>query len=69
MGDFFQGSTFDSKLLVNALGAGSHGVMTQYKVVNEGGLVKFPKHLSYEEASTLPCAAVTAYNSLYEGKV
>ncbi|KAK0470380.1 alcohol dehydrogenase superfamily protein [Desarmillaria tabescens] len=27
-------------------------------------LVKIPEHLSYEEASTLPCAGVTAYNAL-----
>ena len=27
-------------------------------------LVHIPEHLSYEEASTLPCAAVTAYNAL-----
>ena len=26
--------------------------------------MRIPEHLSYEEASTLPCAAVTAYNSL-----
>ncbi|KAF8983619.1 hypothetical protein BDQ17DRAFT_1548933 [Cyathus striatus] len=27
-------------------------------------LVHVPEHLSYEEASTLPCAALTAYNAL-----
>ncbi|HXW53749.1 MAG TPA: NAD(P)-dependent alcohol dehydrogenase, partial [Myxococcota bacterium] len=30
----------------------------------EEGLVKFPEHLSYEEAATLPCAAVTAFNAI-----
>jgi NADPH:quinone reductase-like Zn-dependent oxidoreductase len=25
----------------------------------------FPEHLSYEEASTLPCAALTAWNALF----
>jgi NADPH:quinone reductase-like Zn-dependent oxidoreductase len=28
-------------------------------------LVAIPAHLSFEEASTLPCAAVTAYNALH----
>jgi NADPH:quinone reductase-like Zn-dependent oxidoreductase len=28
-------------------------------------LVNFPAHLSFEEASTLPCAALTAYNALH----
>ena len=29
-------------------------------------LVRIPDHLSYEEASTLPCAALTAYNALLD---
>ena len=26
--------------------------------------MRIPDHMSYEEASTLPCAALTAYNAL-----
>ena len=26
-------------------------------------LVRIPEHMTYEEASTLPCAALTAYNA------
>ncbi|KAF8174015.1 chaperonin 10-like protein [Mycena galopus ATCC 62051] len=33
----------------------------------QGSLVRIPAHLSYEEASTLPCAAVTAYNTFLSG--
>ncbi|KAF7358554.1 Alcohol dehydrogenase superfamily protein [Mycena venus] len=33
----------------------------------QGSLVRIPAHLSYEEASTLPCAAVTAYNAFLSG--
>ncbi len=49
-----------------SLGAGSywHGVLREYAVFDEEGLVRIPEHLSYEEASTLPCAAVTAWNAL-----
>ncbi|KZV94617.1 hypothetical protein EXIGLDRAFT_834829 [Exidia glandulosa HHB12029] len=43
-----------------ALGAPINGVLTTYKVVPSEALVSFPEHLSYEEASTLPCAALTA---------
>ncbi|EEB91146.1 hypothetical protein MPER_10541 [Moniliophthora perniciosa FA553] len=42
-----------------------HGVLTQYKVFRPHSLVKIPDHLSFEEASTLPCAALTAYNALW----
>ncbi len=34
------------------------------RVVNEEAVVVIPSHLSFEEAATLPCAAVTAWNAL-----
>jgi NADPH:quinone reductase-like Zn-dependent oxidoreductase len=40
-------------------------MLTQYKVLPEESLVLIPSHLSYEEAATLPCAAVTSWNGLY----
>lgn len=49
-----------------ALGGGGavDGVAGEFGKFNEQGLVKIPEHLSYEEAATLPCAAVTAWNAL-----
>jgi NADPH:quinone reductase-like Zn-dependent oxidoreductase len=49
-----------------ALGAGSYwdGVLREYGAFHEEGLVRIPGHLSYEEAATLPCAALTAWNAL-----
>lgn len=41
------------------------GTLTQYMVVDEDELVQLPAHLSFEEAATLPCAAVTAWTSLF----
>jgi NADPH:quinone reductase-like Zn-dependent oxidoreductase len=49
----------------NALGGSIDGVLAEYRVFEENGLVKVPDHLSFEEAATLPCAAVTAWNALY----
>ncbi|KAH9852963.1 NAD-P-binding protein [Lenzites betulinus] len=49
------------------LGAPIDGVLTEYKVLPAHALVSIPEHLNYEEASTLPCAAVTAYNALLGG--
>ncbi|PBK61136.1 alcohol dehydrogenase superfamily protein [Armillaria solidipes] len=48
----------------SALGGGQHGVLTEYRDFPDHSLVRIPEHLSYEEASTLPCAALTAYNAL-----
>jgi NADPH:quinone reductase-like Zn-dependent oxidoreductase len=50
------------------LGAPIDGVLREYIVVPVHSLVKIPQHLSFEEASTLPCAALTAYNALYGPK-
>ncbi|MDQ8728897.1 NAD(P)-dependent alcohol dehydrogenase [Bradyrhizobium sp. LHD-71] len=46
------------------VGAGRDGLLTDYKVLNEEALVAIPPHLSFEEAATLPCAAVTAWSAL-----
>lgn len=40
------------------------GVLAEYRSFNEDGLVAVPAHLSDEEAATLPCAGVTAWNAL-----
>ncbi|KAJ7625865.1 hypothetical protein FB45DRAFT_1030190 [Roridomyces roridus] len=48
----------------SALGGAIHGVLTEYRCFPAHCLVAIPSHLSYEEASTLPCAALTAYNAL-----
>lgn len=48
-----------------ALGGDVDGCLREYGTFDENGLVKIPEHLSYEEAATLPCAAVTAYHALF----
>lgn len=45
-------------------GSDQDGVFAELIAVSERGLVPVPQHLSYEEAATLPCAAVTAWNAL-----
>jgi len=52
-----------------ALGGDIDGMLTDYIVLREQGLVSMPNHLSYQEAATLPCAAVTAWNALRAGEV
>ncbi|MFL5246008.1 MAG: NAD(P)-dependent alcohol dehydrogenase [Gemmataceae bacterium] len=47
-----------------ALGASKGGMLADYVVLPEEGLVAIPDHLSFEQAATLPCAAVTAWNAL-----
>jgi NADPH:quinone reductase-like Zn-dependent oxidoreductase len=49
----------------SALGGFIDGMLTQYVALEESGVVKIPATLSYEEAATLPCAGVTAWNGLF----
>jgi NADPH:quinone reductase-like Zn-dependent oxidoreductase len=46
------------------LGGNLPGVLTESSELDEEGLVSIPEHLSFEEAATLPCAALTAWNAL-----
>ena len=48
----------------SALGGQLDGMLSQYVCLSEEGLVGIPHGYSCEEASTLPCAAVTAWNGL-----
>lgn len=54
----------------SALGGAIDGLLAEFAVLHEDGLVHVPEHLSYEEAATLPCAAVTAWHGLVtEGRI
>jgi NADPH:quinone reductase-like Zn-dependent oxidoreductase len=54
----------DAVKIRGALGGDIDGMLSQLVVLREDGVVRVPDHLSYEEASTLPCAGVTAWNSV-----
>jgi NADPH:quinone reductase-like Zn-dependent oxidoreductase len=47
-----------------SLGGPLDGMLSEFRALHEDGLVHVPSHLTDEEAATLPCAAVTAWNSL-----
>jgi NADPH:quinone reductase-like Zn-dependent oxidoreductase len=58
--------TYTKEKARSALGAGEvQGVLSEYIAIDESALVKVPEYLSNEEAATLPCAAVTAWFSLF----
>ncbi len=49
----------------STLGGPLPGMLAEYALLSEEGVVPIPEHLSFEEAATLPCAAVTAWNGLF----
>jgi NADPH:quinone reductase-like Zn-dependent oxidoreductase len=49
-----------------ALGASIDGMLAEEVVMADTAWVKMPAYLTYEQAATLPCAGVTAWNALFE---
>ena len=50
----------------SALGGSIDGMLAEYAVLEEEGVVKIPAHLSLEEGATLPCAGVTVWHAMME---
>lgn len=65
MPGWLEGELNDAKSKT-ALGGSVDGLLSEYAVLPEEAVVAVPEHLSDEEAATLPCAAVTAWNGLVE---
>lgn len=49
---------------IAALGSPLDGMLAEYVVLPQDGLVHIPEHLSFEEGATLACAGVTAWHAL-----
>ena len=52
------------ELAAHQLGARHDGMLTEYRALDEEEAVAVPSHLSFEEAATLPCAALTAWSGV-----
>lgn len=68
-GTFFTkwlGGKFSLAALASARGGAVSGMLSEMIVATPNSLVKIPDNLSYEEAATLPCAGVTAWNALFK---
>ncbi|HEY3594607.1 MAG TPA: NAD(P)-dependent alcohol dehydrogenase [Polyangiaceae bacterium] len=50
----------------HALGGSIDGMLAEEVVLDERAWLPIPEALSFEQAATLPCAAVTAYHGLFE---
>lgn len=61
---WLDGDTLSTPILRSVLAGSLDGVLADRVVLHEDGLVHVPEHLSDEEAATLPCAGVTAWNAL-----
>lgn len=68
-GCFFQNwpdGRISAAAMASAMGGAIDGVLAEEVVLSEAGTVHIPAHMSFEEAATLPCAGLTAWNCLVE---
>ena len=68
-GCFFQDWSdggISATVMASALGGPIDGILAQRFLLHEAGAVHVPGHMSFEEAATLPCAGLTAWNCLLE---
>jgi len=72
-GTFFQGwatGSFRREIPGTALGGALNGMLAEYVVLAETGIVAVPAYLDFTEAATLPCAGLTAWHALVaQGKI
>jgi NADPH:quinone reductase-like Zn-dependent oxidoreductase len=69
IGCFFQGwdsGRITREVMRSDLGGPRHGVLAENVVLNANGIVAVPEHMNYQQAATLPCAALTAWHALVE---
>ena len=68
-GCFFQNwsdGRISAEAMASAMGGAIDGILAEKIVLSETGAVHIPAHMSFEEAATLPCAGLTAWNCLVE---
>jgi NADPH:quinone reductase-like Zn-dependent oxidoreductase len=68
-GCFFQrwpGGEPPPDVQAGALGGSVDGMLSEYALLEEEGVVKIPAHLSLEEGACLPCAGVTVWHAMME---
>jgi NADPH:quinone reductase-like Zn-dependent oxidoreductase len=62
------GGEIEPAFVESSRGGAIDGVLAEYALFDQDGVVALPDHLSFEEGATLPCAGVTAWNALYAGR-
>ncbi len=70
-GCFFQGwldGRIEAKYHEAALGGSIDGMLAEIVILPADGVVTSPRNWSHEQTATLPCAGLTAWNSLVEGQ-
>ena len=61
---FWQDWNINSSNRMISTGSDAAGVLSEYAVLPKDAVLPIPDYMSYQEASTIPCAAVTAWTCI-----
>lgn len=64
--NWVDGKVLKPEYYVASIGFNMDGWLAEYIVLHEMSLVQLPDYLSYAEAATLACGAVTAWNAIHQ---
>ncbi len=62
----WEGGRMRGPIMASALGGAEEGMLSEEAILPQTALVSLPDHLTWDEAGTLTCAGVTAWNALVE---
>jgi len=65
----WQAGRLEMPMALEQFGCTRDGMLAEHMAADASALVLLPEHLSFEQACTLPCAAVTAWNALVGGRL
>jgi NADPH:quinone reductase-like Zn-dependent oxidoreductase len=63
---YWQDGPTSAEKIRHALGGDIDGMLAEEVVLSEDALVTIPPGMSFVDASTMPCAGVTAWNAIFE---
>lgn len=66
---FWQDWNSEQSTRMSSTGCEAAGVLSEYAVLPQSAVLKMPDYMSYEEAATRPCAAVTAWTCIMAANI
>jgi len=64
----WRGGLLEIESAMDQFGCTRDGMLADYALADEEALVHLPRHLTFEEGATLPCAGVTAWSAVAGGR-
>jgi NADPH:quinone reductase-like Zn-dependent oxidoreductase len=64
----WRGGLLEIEAAMDQFGCTRDGMLADFALADDEALVRLPRHLTFEEGATLPCAGVTAWSAVAGGR-